>query len=441
MSKNVNFIKENGLCTTCGMCKAVCPKDCIEYKRDCGMYLPVIDQSLCTDCGLCLDVCPNKCHTYSDGYDHVREQLFGDYEMAVNAWSKDDDIRFRGASGGVITTLLKKAFEEHIIDIAFCVDTYKYQHLLKSSEYDGVHFNRELSRGASTQKSRYVCVSHENAVKYVIKNPSDKVAFIGTSCAVRGFLNVIERFKLKRENYLIIGLFCDKVYRYDINEYYSERDFCEGKQLDAFHFKNKESGGWPGDMKFIFSDETHKYVSKDERMKMKPYFIPEMCLYCMDKLNVYADISIGDNYTTQNSTSAGSNSVIIRTSKGYDVWLKLEADIESYPVDPSLILDGQYISGRMINQFYAYEKSMLITTDNQPAVVFNKGLMPIDFSGYDKKIYKQAVIRMNAGAKYCDNPLILKKQIALDEKRKTPSFIMKYGKRVLGKLRRHIIKR
>lgn len=73
-------------------------------------------------------------------------------------------------------------------------------------------------------------------------------------------------------------------------------------------------------MKFIFTDGTVAYQDKAERVKIKNYFMPERCLYCIDKLNVYADISVGDNYTQQDSSLLGSNSVIIRTNIGMTVW-------------------------------------------------------------------------------------------------------------------------
>lgn len=70
-----------------------------------------------------------------------------------------------------------------------------------------------------------------------------------------------------------------------------------------FNFKNKDSGGWPGNMKFYFSDGKCVFKNKSERVKIKDYFKPERCVYCVDKLNVFADISLGDNYTDQNSSS------------------------------------------------------------------------------------------------------------------------------------------
>jgi coenzyme F420-reducing hydrogenase beta subunit len=82
------------------------------------------------------------------------------------------------------------------------------------------------------------------------------------------------------------------------------------------YFKDKTSGGWPGNTKLMFDDNTYRYVDISERQKIKSYFIPERCLYCSDKLNRNADLSVGDNYTNKHSSKKGSNSIIIRTNIG-----------------------------------------------------------------------------------------------------------------------------
>lgn len=81
--------------------------------------------------------------------------------------------------------------------------------------------------------------------------------------------------------------------------------YCGGNALEKLHFKNKESGGWPGDMKFFPENAGSFYVPLGERARMKRYFMPERCLYCVDKLNVLGDISLGDNYTNTASSPPG----------------------------------------------------------------------------------------------------------------------------------------
>lgn len=51
-----------GLCKGCGLCKEKCPKSCIEWSNDLGIYgTPTVqaDMSLCTACGICRTACPD----------------------------------------------------------------------------------------------------------------------------------------------------------------------------------------------------------------------------------------------------------------------------------------------------------------------------------------------------------------------------------------------
>lgn len=323
-AENILCTVKWNLCSGCGICVGVCPKKCLSWKYEKGMYYPYIDANSCISCGICKKVCPGLSHRYekNEGYKAVEGKVL----ISYSAWSKSPEIRHVSASGGVVSSIIQYLLENKIYDRAFLVDSYDYhqQVLTRLVTVQDVE-NISVS---DYPKSRYIPVSHENAIAYMKSNRSKKVILIGTSCAIRGFTSAIELLNLKRENYLMIGLFCDRVFNYNVADYYQQSVFCHNKKLEKLHFKNKESGGWPGNMKFIFTDGTVAYQDKAERVKIKDYFMPERCLYCIDKLNVYADISVGDNYTQQDSSLLGSNSVIIRTDVGMAVWNRMKTLLE-----------------------------------------------------------------------------------------------------------------
>jgi hypothetical protein len=80
-----------------------------------------------------------------------------------------------------------------------------------------------------------------------------------------------------------------------------------GKTLSALHFKNKESGGGPGNIKLIYSDVPSECVYKRIGGEAKKFFKLERCLYYIEKSNVSVDISLGDNYTGIDNSPLGSN--------------------------------------------------------------------------------------------------------------------------------------
>lgn len=347
---NVIITKKAGLCCSCGICKNVCPKNCIDYQREKGMYVPVIDNDICIHCGICTDVCPGIHETYE--HNDPKQAVIGSVEGSYNAWSKDPEIRHVSASGGCISTIVSELLNKRVYDVAFMVNTYSYEKQLTTIPIIDV---MDI-KNSTLPKSRYLPVSHEKAVSYMLENREKRVILIGTSCALRGLRKVVSRFQLDMDHYLFMGLFCDKVFNYNVYDYMIDH-YSEDKQVSSLHFKNKESGGWPGNMKLIFSDGTCTYLDKSIRAKLKDYFMPERCLYCIDKLNVSADIAFGDNYTKFNSSELGSNSLIIRTTNGLRIWKQICDNLEFERVDMKSVCEAQFLEGRLNNYYYGRIKS------------------------------------------------------------------------------------
>lgn len=344
-----NITVENDLCTSCGICEAVCPKKCIGFRRSGGQYVPQVDEGKCIDCGICLEICPGYKVDLSKLYEQEGQKIpenvyVGNYMNCYTAYAIDNKTRNNGVSGGCITSIVKELLVNGKYDSAFLVDSYKYNKFILTSLYKR---DESLSR---TSKSRYVPISHANMIKYILKNRKSKVIIVATSCAVQGFLNVISKFKLNRENYLILGLFCDKTMSYNVFEYFENYG---KKNLKELIFRTKEKDGWPGQVKLEYENGDITYLSARERMIVKDYFQLERCMYCIDKLNQFADISFGDNYTKKNATKEGTNSVIIRTSKGADIWDSVKNVIETKPSTIEDIYKSQHIDKRRENHEFA----------------------------------------------------------------------------------------
>lgn len=401
--KSVAEIRDNNLCCSCGICKNVCPVNAIKYIRENGMFVPEISDA-CVSCGKCYKVCPSVQHSYEKN--NLHQAMTGNLKFAINAWSKDSDIRHFSASGGVITTIVEYLLLHDYYDYVFSVDTYNYHSQVKTNKYDKHSYNLNDISTQKYTKSRYIPVSHENLVDFILNNHDSRVIIIATSCAVRGILNVIDKFKLNRNNYLLLGLFCDQVYNYNCWEYYSDMLFDNYGDISEFNFKNKDSGGWTGNMKFYFSDGKCVFKNKSERVKIKDYFKPERCVYCVDKLNVFADISLGDNYTDQNSSSLGSNSVIIRTNLGEKIFKLISETIDYERIDVDKICVAQYFDGRKKN----YEFSLLKNSELNDNFQLNS-VMDYGHNSNAASEYKTVLRNLHYGEIYPLNRKKLIKQI------------------------------
>lgn len=399
MENNIKYTTENNLCISCGICGGVCSRRCINYKQKDGLNIPVVNEE-CTQCGMCLKVCPGK------GMDYTQETLekstedfwFGAYKKIYSANSNDKALLQNAVSGGIVTEIVKSCLKNEKYDAAFLVNSHQY-----GEGKLGVikHELDDVANLASTQKSRYLPVSHEEAIQYMLNNRDKKLILVATSCGVQGILNVINAYRLKRENYLFIGLFCDKTMSFNVVKYFD--DFEPTKKLNKLFFRTKEVGGWPGGVQLEWEDGSISNLKNTERMKVKEYFEPERCMYCLDKLNRYADISVGDNYTGENAIADGSNSVIIRTEIGEMAWKLIESKVVVHEATELDIKKSQHLNDRKTNFYYSKLKEEKIGCKIN---IVNMEKLDIDAfaeKNYRKK-YNRLLKKIEIGKKYVANP-------------------------------------
>ena len=310
-----NLTVNKGLCVSCGICAGACPVACISFQRDKGQYLPRIDHDSCIRCGVCVDVCPSS--VQGEDYEKYaringcewkeKDFLWGTHRGGFSAYCKDSEIRAKSVSGGIATLIVKRLLSERVYDAAFLVGENQYEGQTESRRYT---VDMRLD---GTPKSRYIPVSHAEAVRYMKSHPKEKLIITGTSCAVHGILRVIDRLQLERSNYLLLGLFCDRCERDSIVDYFKDRR--PEKKVTGFYFRTKEQAGWPGNVKIEYEDGKNEFLPAQQRMQVKEIFQLKRCLYCCDKLNQFADISLGDDYVNRESSIQvnGKSLIIPRT--------------------------------------------------------------------------------------------------------------------------------
>ena len=383
--ESVKTVVQNELCCGCGTCKAICPTEAISMKIfETGKLQPEITEK-CINCGKCLKYCPQVTFNYqsmqSEQFGELCDSpLIGTYRLLVNTYSKDENSLKKSTSGATVTTLVKKLLQDGSYDSAFMVDTYNYSGIVKSIRYTAE------SDFENVPKSRYVQISHEQDIEYIINNPEERVIFIGTACFVHAVLNVIKKNQLKRENYLLIGLFCDKTMTYHVWDYF-DHIFMENS-MEKLIFRDKHPAGWPGDVKVFNKAGEEKDISRKERMAVKEYFMPESCLYCMDKLNRFADFSVGDNYTNVARYEKGSNTLFIRTDRAAEIWKRYEADFITTLVTEEEVAKSQKLEARKQNLMYSKMK-------NIDTLGFEVEKETITSEGQEK--YEELIYKANVG--------------------------------------------
>ena len=108
-------IIDRGLCTACGTCAAVCPKNCIVFEGEepsPGDLLKTRAVENCNHCGMCYACCPgervemtNLEERFLGASKVVEKQLLGLYQDRHVSMAADTEIRTSGASGGTAAAL------------------------------------------------------------------------------------------------------------------------------------------------------------------------------------------------------------------------------------------------------------------------------------------------------------------------------------------------
>lgn len=381
---NIEAVVENNLCISCGMCYASCPVNCISSAFN-GINLEMkIDKDKCVNCGKCLKVCSIKeVQKYDESID-IEDYLLGHYDSILRAKTKNIELLKNSTSGGAVSQIVKTLIDKDIYKSAFLVEGYNYKSHLKTKRFVKGDDLRE------TAKSRYLTVSHEDTVNYIKNNPDERLIIVGTPCVISSFRNFIEMSGLDRKNYLLLGLFCDKTMNYNVVNYFSQHKASKGKIINKLYFRTKDNCGWPGDMELVYEDSSHIFLPSKERMKVKTYFVPERCLYCLDKLNKNADISFGDNYISDNSDKLGMSSVIIRTSQGQDCWSKVQ-DLFEYDFDERVALtNSQGLKKKISNiQFAKFKKLLIGLPDKNYKSKYEQAFKMIQIGLSDKNLCKK----------------------------------------------------
>ncbi len=111
------IISNKELCSGCGACKAVCPADCITFKKD-NNITAVIDKEKCTDCGLCKKVCPI---------------LHKEFPKAYAAYSLDNELIMKSSSGGMFSVFAESILEKGgVVFGAAFDDNFEVHHIART---------------------------------------------------------------------------------------------------------------------------------------------------------------------------------------------------------------------------------------------------------------------------------------------------------------------
>lgn len=335
------------MCSTCGACASVCPKDAISYETTTAgrIYASVNDG--CIDCSLCSKVCPSE---------HIEEQqMQGKYNEghvdAVYVGHSTNSTYYENAqSGGVCATLVDYLLTLGKIDAAVMV-RMSYGNTPKV-EVEVVDTTEKLTQ---FQKSCYSPVPLLSALKRCKDKKS--VAVVGLPCQMAAIMAMQAMKKYSNVKYKI-GLVCEGVMgatAQDVLISYADNNTGKNRKID---WKRKSvpatsGGGYLSAPIVVYDELGHEHIMPNSyRFALKDIFTNPRCKVCNDKLNVNADIVLGDPWGMSGVDWVNGDSLIItRTPIGKQLFEELTAQnlVTVSQHDISEVINGQHVAARNEN--------------------------------------------------------------------------------------------
>lgn len=282
--------KNKSECFGCEACIQVCKFNAIRMVEDDeGFRYPKIDNEACVECGMCKKVCPKDCMPKKND---TNKATYGGYH-------KNDDIRKDSTSGGAFTAILDAWCDKDYVIFGAVADGIEVYHKYVDDKKNAVIFRK--SKYAQSRIGN----SFEQAKQFL--KDGKKVLFTGTPCQIAGLMSFMKNVDTSK--LLTIEVICEGIpsplYIRKYKSYMESKHHSKLTELDYRHtgrglFRWTNSGKWDFQiMKTGF--ENGKSVKKDRwgnpfwSIWLKHLMSRPSCYECkFTTKERVADISLGD---------------------------------------------------------------------------------------------------------------------------------------------------
>lgn len=345
--KNITHVVERNLCTSCGACFAVCKTGAIVFKETtAGNYFPVIDGDLCIHCALCCSVCTGEHFSDTLKEKMPEDPFIGRCIQSFVGKATNKEIFENSQSGGIVSALAVHAMDSGLADAAVTV-VMEWGNPPRPKAC----LARSVDEITLAQRSKYCPVPTLSLFKDVIDS-DQRIVFVGTPCQVHGLYNLMNIVpKLRKNIVLVVGLVCDRVMTYGAMDYLIKKSGIGEERSQSLIFRDKTCEGYPGIVHIQSQDGQSKVEPAVVRMQIKDYFTPARCRICFDKMNIFADVTIGDPHGLENvDRKRGESMLVVRTKNGQNIVQSAQRDnaINVRPVTYKKIIEGQHIDDKKV---------------------------------------------------------------------------------------------
>lgn len=341
MKKNiVNNVLENNMCAGCGICSGIVKDNKIEMIMDKNGYLrPMINKELTdNENKIIKNVCPGNVINYDEL--PLAEPLFGNIKSTTIGYALDNQVRYKGSSGGVISQLLIYLLEKDKIDEVIHIGVSEKNPFLNEIKRSKTKDDVIKNSGSRYSPSAPL----ENIDEFL--SEGKRFAFVGKPCDIAALRSYSKFDKRVSEKILyFFSFYCAGIPSIEGTYAILNNFNIKPQNVKSFKYRGE---GWPG-LTEINTKEKEVFTMKyeDSWGKILNRHLQSRCKVCIDGVGEFADISCGDGWFGDEKgypsfEEAGGRSLITtRTNIGQnlledavrDGYLKIERDIDTKDIE------------------------------------------------------------------------------------------------------------
>lgn len=286
----------------------------------------------------------------------------GNFINTYIAYSNDEGIRLRASSGGVITELILRLFENKKVNRALLtrmdeiVPWQAKPYIAKTK--DEVMHSLQSKYQPIQMSSIYNMIEEEKDYVYVDK-------FCGFQSEANGLREIMEK---KRSRIIYnFGIFCGFEMGLEGTEFLLRKSGIGKNRIKKIYYR---FGIWPGGF-FVHSEDGKQFFIPKKDYSLLAFFCAsQRCLSCCDQTNERADISFGDAWM-MDLDQKGYTTVITRTQRGENLIREARRNrwITCREIDYAEIVESCYFLfrykkvGGLVRSNFVHKSSLLDNLD------------------------------------------------------------------------------
>ena len=316
----IEHIKAADLCCGCGLCGTLAAEFGVSMELDGRGFLRPLNpaRTLSAEARQAIsDCCPGLSLKNVDSQS-CYDMSWGPVRGLCLAWSADEEIRFRGSSGGAISAILIALLDAGAIDAVLQVGSSPSDPLQNE-----VHVSTTRQEVLANAGARYAPSAPLSGLEPILKSRK-RVAIVGKPCDIAA----LRRFcaaqpDVQERIVLFLSFFCGGIPSLEGAKAVVEELGASHAEIKSFSFRGN---GWPGKTEAVMRDGSRLSMTYEKswgtilnrRLQLR-------CKICPDSTGEFADIACGDGWHLKHDGSPdfsehpGRSLVVARTERGVSV--------------------------------------------------------------------------------------------------------------------------